>query len=160
MTPEGVLAYWLPTIPLTVNDMINRRAAATGSVGYAMATAYSDYNGHHVGVGFRPHAVGGARWVAEYQWGERVVLSRGSLRSCLEAAKREYDRGARGTVVIVGLHEDAPESIEDQRAACEALGYVPFSQEIQREHDRTTRPHVEFDPLSRVPKIVRVGGAS
>src|SRR5215470_7087423 len=42
--------YWLPTRPYTLVDAVNRCAAATGSVRYAMLAADANYNGHHVTV--------------------------------------------------------------------------------------------------------------
>lgn len=121
---ELIMNYHLPTIPYSPVDLINRRAAATGSVRYAMATSHADYNGHFVSVTFKPHAVCGPVWNAEYHWGERVVLGRGSLRSCLAAAKQEYDRGALGTTVALKLDEQAPESIEEQKALAAEFGFV------------------------------------
>ena len=118
------VSYILPMLPLTATDLENRRAAATGSMHYARLTAHADYNGHHVVVSYRPHAIGGPRWVSEYYWGERVVLARGSLEHALEGAKAEYDRGARGTLVVAALDPQAPEQLHEQRALCAALGML------------------------------------
>ena len=70
-------SYWLETIPITPIDLINRRAVATGSPQNAMAAEHEDYNGHHVSVSFKPHAVSGPIWNAEYSWAGRVVSARG-----------------------------------------------------------------------------------
>lgn len=118
------LHYHLPEIELSPLDVINRRAAATGSVRYAQLTASSDYNGHPITISFKPHAIGGPKWNAEYHWGERIVIGRGSMNACLESAKAEYNRGAGGCCVRVYLNEEAPESIHAQRLLCEDLGYV------------------------------------
>lgn len=115
--------YHLPEIPLEPVDIVNRRAAATGSVRYAQLTSGADYNGHWINVSFKPHAVSGPIWNAEYHWGERVVLGRGSLQSCLVAAKREYDRGAHGTTVHVSLSDECELPIEDQAKLCIETGY-------------------------------------
>jgi len=124
--------YHLPEIPLTPVDLVNRRASASsGSFGYAMATSHADYNGHSVSVTFKPHAMSGPVWNAEYFWGGRRVIGRGSLRDCLQAAKREYDRGMRGTIVNVALSDAAPESLIEQQQLCETLGYAPGKAETR-----------------------------
>jgi len=109
-------------IPITPTDLVNRRAAATGSVGYAQATSYAEYNGHYVTVSFKSHSVYGPCWNAEYFWGERVVLRRGSFTACLEAALAEHKRGARGTSINVYPTTAAPEHFWEQAEACEAAG--------------------------------------
>lgn len=116
--------FHLPEVELSPVDLINRRAAATGSVRYAQLTGSADYNGHPIAVSFKPHAVAGPIWNAEYHWGERVVIGRGSLNVCLEAAKAEHARGAGGCCVRVYLHEEAPESINEQTLLCTDLGFV------------------------------------
>lgn len=117
--------YALPSIPVTPIDLINRRAAATGSVRYAQMTEHGDYNGHYTTVSFKAHAVSGPTWNAEYYWGQRVVLGRGSFKHCIDAAVSEHKRGARGTVVAAYLDELAPESLEEQKAILEAAGFKP-----------------------------------
>jgi len=117
--------YELPTIPLTPIDLVNRRAAATGSVQYAMATGNADYNGHYVTVSFKPYAVSGPKWNAEYHWGERVVLARGSMERCLEAAHRYYNEGHRGASVSVGISQEAPETEAEQIKLLEKYGFKP-----------------------------------
>lgn len=113
--------------PLTPIDCINRRAAATGSVGYAIATADADYNGHPVRVSYKPQAVSGPTWNAEYYWGGRVVLARGGFEACLDAAMREYNRGARGASVTVTTSELAPESRERQEMMCRDRGLTDIT---------------------------------
>lgn len=90
--------FYVPTRPYTLTDAINRMAAATGSVGYAMRAADADYNGHAVSVSYNSYR---RYYVAEYHWGERVVLARGSLSECVAAALAYYERGARGASVSV-----------------------------------------------------------
>lgn len=109
-------------IPLTPVDLINRHAAATGSYSYAMASCEANYNGHSVRVSFKPHAMSGPLWNAEYWWAGRNVIGRGSLARCLRAAQRELARGARGTCVVAYVHPEAPESFEAQTAAMIAAG--------------------------------------
>ena len=113
-----------PQIYLSDVDRINRKAAATGSVRYAMATGDADYNGHPVSVSYKPHAASGPTWNAEYYWGQRVVLGRGSFAVCLQAALNEYRAGHRGAMIAVYLSDVAPESLDEQTAACEQFGLV------------------------------------
>lgn len=124
-TPERTTESWhLPIIEYSAVDMVNRWAAASGSMEYAQATACADYNGHHVSVSYKPHAVSGATWNAEYYWGERVVLGRGTLDRCLRAAAEYYQRGDKGADVAVELSSEAEETIEEQRASCRLHGFV------------------------------------
>jgi hypothetical protein len=109
--------YELEERELSPVDLINRRAAATGSIQYAAASEHGDYNGHPVRVGYRPHAVGGARWTAEYTWAGRCVLARGSFKSCLRAAVDYYERGARGASVCVVLDSNDPGCPLDEQIA-------------------------------------------
>lgn len=111
----------LPTIPYSPVDLVNRRAAATGSVAYAKAAHHGDYNGHFVRVYFNTFR---KYWVCDYTWAGRNVLGRGSLRSVLSAAKREYDRGARGTRVHLKIDDKAPEPVEEQKAMAREFGFV------------------------------------
>lgn len=121
MNPQN---YWLPTVPMTLIDAINRRAAATGSVMYAVQTAHADYNGHYVRVYFNDYR---GYWLAEYQWGERVVLRRGTAQECLRAAHDYYKRGDKGsTVVTSGLLTEA------DIAFAESLGFVPHTKEAEQ----------------------------
>lgn len=97
----------------TLIDMINRHAAATGSMSYAMAAADADYNGHYVTVSFNDYR---NYWVASYTWAGRRVLCRGTFEDCLRAAMAEHDRGAKFSTVM------AYPLTEEQAATCEAHG--------------------------------------
>lgn len=115
--PEA--AYHLPVRPFGPIDAMNRRAAAVGSPGYAMLAAGADYNGHPVGVHWNDYR---GYYVAEYHWGERVVLARSvRLADCLRAALAEYNRGALGSSVSVGVRDGDDAGL----AACEAAGLTP-----------------------------------
>jgi len=114
------MQFCLPMRPYGVIDAINRVAAATGSWGYAQAASDADYNGHFVKVyynGYRGY------WLAEYTWGGRNVLRRGSLADCLAAAKKEYDRGALGCTVVA-YKRDEHELEIDFEGACRSIGMV------------------------------------
>ena len=105
--------FHAPTVPYGIVDALNRRAAATGSPGYARAASQADYNGHSVSVywnSFRRY------YVADYTWAGRNVIGRGSLQSCLDAALSYYRQGALGARVTVRLREDDTEG----HALCEA----------------------------------------
>lgn len=122
---------WLPTIPYSLIDAINRMAAATGSVRYAQFTEHANYNGHAVGVHYNSYR---RYHLCEYFWGGRQVLSRGSLESALRAGAEQYRRGDRGTVVKVSVELD-----ECHAALARELGYVAWSPEIERAHDASYR---------------------
>jgi hypothetical protein len=92
--------YHLPVRPYSPIDALNRRAAALGSVGYAQAASHANYNGHAVSVSWNDYR---KYYIAQYFWGERVVLARGTLEHCIEAAMHEYNRGALGASVDVSV---------------------------------------------------------
>lgn len=119
---------WLPQIPYTLIDNINRAAAATGSLAYAGLTGSADYNGHYVHVQFNQYR---GYWVAEYWWAGRHVLGRGDFRSVIEAAAEEYRRGAKGTVVLV--HDVRGEEADYART----LGFVEHTTKIEDAHYRS-----------------------
>ena len=125
-TPERTTESWhLPIIEYSAVDMLNRWAAASGSMEYAMATGSADYNGHHVTVTYKPHAVSGATWNAEYFWGGRVVLGRGRLEQCLRAAAEYYALGHKGAAVAVELTSEAPEEYLGQKILARFHKYTP-----------------------------------
>lgn len=95
---EKAVEYHMPVRPYGLIDAINRRSAAIGSVGYAMACSNASYNGHHVSVTWNSYR---GYYVAEHYWGERVVHARGTIEACIRAALREYDRGDLGASVAV-----------------------------------------------------------
>lgn len=126
------LSAWIPTRPYELADAFNRMAAATGSVARAIGAANANYNGHRVTVCFNEFR---KYWVAEYYWGQRVVLARGSLEECLRAAAREHARGALGSEVHVGVRDQQ----ELELALSLGLGYVEHSQEAEAAHSATWR---------------------
>lgn len=144
------MGFWLPTIPYSLIDAINRMAAATGSVRYAQLAADANYNGHFVRVYFNDYR---GYWLAEYQWGERCVLSRSeNLARCLEAGKAEYARGARGTTVV--CHVDT----ESDADLCRAAGFVPYSKEIEAAHYATWKDP-RFEKIHEARDYERYGMA-
>ena len=105
--------YHVPERPYGPIDALNRRAAALGSPGYAMAASGANYNGHRISVSYNDYR---GYYIAQYYWGERVVLARGSFEHCLRAALDYYERGALGASVSVCPREDDAEA----NALCEA----------------------------------------
>lgn len=116
---------WLPTIPMTLIDKINRKAAAEGSVYLAMKSANADYNGHYVTVGFNEYR---KYWVAEYHWGERVVLARGTAKDCIREAHAEYARGSKGCTVVLS----GDRLTFEERTYAASLGFVPYDVDADR----------------------------
>jgi hypothetical protein len=112
--------YWLPTRPYSVNDAVNRAAAATGSVRYARQSADAGYNGHAVTVTYNVYR---DYCICEHYWGERVVHARGSMEAALRAGRFEYDLGHRGTVVTTC------ELTPGEAQVALSLGYIPWSAE-------------------------------
>lgn len=110
---ETTQTFHAPTVPYGIVDALNRRAAATGSPGYARYHATADYNGHSVIVHWNEYR---RYYIAEYTWSGRNVMARGSLASCLDAALNYHRRGALGAKVSVSLRDDDAEG----RALCEA----------------------------------------
>lgn len=99
-------AYHLPTKPYSIIDCINRIAAATGSVRYAQMASNADYNGHAIMLAWNDYR---GYYVAEYYWGERVVIARGkNFADVLAEAKREFARQGLGASLSVSVRpEDA-----------------------------------------------------
>ena len=85
--------------PLSLIDAINRQAAATGSMGYAMAASRADYNGHALTLCWNDYR---RYYVLEYYYGERVVLCRSTdFAVALAAGKRELARQGRGATLSI-----------------------------------------------------------
>jgi hypothetical protein len=97
--------FHLPTRPYSLIDGINRVAAATGSPGYAQQTADANYNGHFVAF-VEPNKFK-CYWTCYYFSAGIHTIGRGSLVDCLDAAEREYDRGALGASASVSVTSEA-----------------------------------------------------
>jgi len=94
------IKFHLPTKQMSLIDAINRCAAATGSVRYAILTSDADYNGHALRVAYNDYR---GYYVCEYQWGERVVISRGDCETVLRDAIKEFGRQGRGASLFVNV---------------------------------------------------------
>lgn len=105
--------YHAPVRPYSPIAARNRRAAAVGAPRTIQATECADYNGHAVTVDWNSYR---RYYVAQYFWAGRRVLARGTFAACLQAALREYHRGAAGASIRVFPRADDAEAI----AACEA----------------------------------------
>jgi hypothetical protein len=99
--------------PLSITDAINRGAAATGSIRYAMMTADADYNGHSLSLYWNDYR---GYYVCDYHWGERVVITRDeNFARALATAKRELARQGRGASLRV-----VPRDIDIETARADA----------------------------------------
>lgn len=103
--------FFLPCKPYSPIDAVNRIAAAQGSVGYAIASANADYNGHRISLswnGFRGY------YIAEYYWGERRVIVRSSdAKEAIAASIREYDRQGLGSSLHIALKPEDAKAAEE-----------------------------------------------
>lgn len=97
------MKFHLPTKPLSIVDAINRLGLATGSFGVAMASSNSDYNGHPISVSFNEYR---QYYVAQYVWGDRVVIARGNCEDVLNAAIEFFGRQGRGASLKVELRDE------------------------------------------------------
>lgn len=108
--------FHLPTRPSTLAQAINRYGAATGSYQHAVLAGGADYNGHTVAFcepnDCKPY------WTCYFIWDGIKTIGRGTLESCLRAAKAEYDRGAAGASAEVRVET------EEDAATCRAAGWV------------------------------------
>lgn len=146
-------AFWIPTKPYSATDCLNRISAATGSVRNAIAAANSNYNGHALTLSWNQYR---QYYVGEYFWGERVVLARGTdFKSVLETMIDAFDRGGRGTRLIIHVRVDLTEVLDgegkvskakievphglDQELAMTHPRLAPHSKEIEAAHDATWR---------------------
>lgn len=121
--------FYLPTRPYSVIDCINRVSLATGSIGNAERGADVDYNGHHVYF-VEPNQFK-RYWTCGYTWAGSHTIGRGSLAECLEAAKREYDRGEGRPLVL--------ESPTRDRVVSFAAGrHQPLGDRMSTKHNLTT----------------------
>lgn len=112
MTIEPKKCFYILGKPLNIVDAINRRAAATGSIRYAMAAGDADYNGHPLSLYWNDYR---RYYLLDYHWGERVVLHRGEdFAAALTAAKRELARQGRGgTLNVTPRDQDLPAARAD-----------------------------------------------
>lgn len=100
------LKFHVPTKPYSAVDAINRASAATGSIRNAMASSDADYNGHRLNLYFNHYR---GYYVADYNWGERVVITRGeNFADQLLHSLDWYKRQGRGASIwITVLEKDA-----------------------------------------------------
>lgn len=105
-----MIEFHLPTKPVTLIQKINRVAAATGSPRNAQLTRTADYNGHAITATFNEYR---KYYVAEYYWGERVVVARGDCRRVVSAAVREYQSGGAAASLRVRVRAEDVDQIAD-----------------------------------------------
>ena len=126
---------------------MTRACRATGSPTRAQQGAHADYTGHFVvvergdyarGAPLRDEADKETRgWRAYYTWSGPNYLARSTnFAAALDAAMREYARGALGASVRVRAHTD------EQARACEAAGLRAWSKEAEEATDAAWRTDV------------------
>ena len=117
--PKKFPTYWLPTKPYSLVDCLNRMCAATGSVGYAMAAADADYNGHAVGCSWNSFR---GYYLAHYTWGEFVRFGRTTdIREMIRTARDFHKTNGRG-----GSFSITPHTAEDAAILAQEPDFVPF----------------------------------
>lgn len=107
------IQFHAPERPYTPIDSLNLRAAAAGSPVHAMKSEGASYNGHHVTLDWNDRR---GYYITQYFWAGRRVLARGDFAHCLQAAMREYDRGAVSSCVSVWVRDGDT----DARSLCES----------------------------------------
>lgn len=112
--------FWLPTVPFSAVDAVNRAALATGSVHLAQVGAHTDYNGHQYRVYQSIPDRAAGTWSVAYTWGGlNYVTRRVPFADALRAAVNAASRGVGGSVLVEG-------SSPEVEAACLAAGLVPY----------------------------------
>jgi hypothetical protein len=162
MDTEQPTRYFLPTRSYDLVAAVNRLCIATGTTRMAMAASHADYNGHHVTVRRNDFAYGGyippeqrdARgWRAIFTWSGINWLARGTnFQAALDAAVREYNRGALGASVSV-----CDVDTDEKRAACEAAGLQPWSEAAEAAADASWRTWAH-DAVSEIVRDYRDWG--
>lgn len=109
--------FYIPTKPYTVIDCVNRAALATGSIRYAMAGHYANYNGHASHLSFNDYR---QYYVGEYTWAGRCVFVRSSdFKEALRASLQEYKIQGLGASMSIYPHTDS--DVEICRATPELI---------------------------------------
>lgn len=129
-------SFWLPTVPYSLTDAVNRAAAATGSVRYAKAAHGADYNGHSIFFTLTARGY----WTAHYTWAGPRYIARGTLAECLAAAKRYHERGVKGSSAHISVDND------EDAAVCREHGFEPCTPETEAAHYETWRD-ARFDEV-------------
>jgi hypothetical protein len=101
------IMFHLPVKPYDIVGAINRSAAATGSVRYAMAAAHADYNGHGLTLAWNDYR---GYYVGEYFFGGREVIVRSpDFAEALAASKKFYaDQGMGASLRVHPREQDVP----------------------------------------------------
>lgn len=119
--------FWIETKYISPVNLINRKAAATGSVSYAGAAMNADYNGHMIEVLWNDYR---GYWIASYRWAGDHKLYRGkSLREAIEAAVRFHERSGEGSEVLLRLPSDV-----DAESLIEEFGFEPMPENRFHDH--------------------------
>jgi hypothetical protein len=108
-TETKFVEFYVPTKPYGVIDAINRQAAATGSWNFAVSSSSADYNGHHISVTWNSYR---GYYIAEYYWGQRNVLCRGTAAECVSAAINEWRHQGKGAKVSMTIKVEDADTIK------------------------------------------------
>lgn len=134
MHSKDHVAFYLPTKPFSLVDAINRSAAATGSIQYAMAAGSANYNGHYITLYWNDYR---QYYVCDFTWAGRIVVTRGRIiEEVLKSAVREYERQGLGASLHITVK---PEDADKVRA----LGLVKEGAEPSGYGDWYTWRHKE-----------------
>jgi len=136
--------YWLKEIPTTLIDCINRYALATGTAQRAMYGANAEYNGHRVSI----HKLVWGDWCASYIWSGNNVIARGEFQTCVDSAKRYYERGHKGASVKVTLYSGDTLS-KEQIEILKKAGFEETDEEGVARYKEETFP--QYDLQKEVP---------
>lgn len=117
--------YVLPTKPYSAIDAINRVAAATGSIRYAMAAEGADYNGNHASLVWNDYRQG---WQGYFTWaGLHYIINaseRTSTEDALQRMRAWYDREGRGGSVSASFGNAPAEKKAEFRALASKYGFI------------------------------------
>jgi hypothetical protein len=101
--------FHLPTKPYDIIAAVNRAAAATGYVGYALRASSASYNGHGLTLAWNDYR---AYWVGGYTWsGWQVIVRSESFADALQACKEFYAKDGLGASLAVYVTRGEDEAI-------------------------------------------------
>lgn len=122
--------YVLPTKPYSVIDAINRHAAATGSVRYAMASEGASYNGDNASLVWNDYHQG---WQSYFTWAGLHYLvhaqEHARTEDVLRRLKRWYDGQGRGASVVASIGGAPVGKQAEFRALAAQYGFILPEQE-------------------------------
>lgn len=109
-----MLTFHVPTVPLTAEDLIDRRLRGRPACPEL---------GEHMTVRFN-----GSEWIVAPFLDIRTHLTRGSLHHCLDFALAAYEQGGRGAAVVFKTSDKARLSVPEQVEMARAVGLLEGSE--------------------------------